>query len=73
MIATYALAADLKKHIAGKFGVNLHFHDTCGGGMYFSLDARNDDIAEFIKQYFAAKNMKVSISESGLNFTVEDD
>lgn len=71
MTTDYILIADIKKQIAEKFGINLHFHDTCGSGMYFSLDVRNDEIAMFIQQYFATKHLNVIVSENGLNFTVQ--
>ena len=68
----YAIVSDIKNKVIEKFGINLHFHDTCGCGMYFSLDERNDDISDFVCKYFAALNMQTTVSENGLNLTVED-
>lgn len=65
------LISEIKRLTAEKFGIHLHYHDSCGSGMYFSLDERNDEAARFIEDYFKARNLKVSVAPSGLTFSVE--
>ena len=67
----YAFVTELKKQIAERFGEHLHFHDTCGGGMYFSLEQRNDEVLDFLQQYFSAQGMKIKISADGLHIEAE--
>lgn len=62
--------AELKKLIAEKYNVELHFHDSCGSGAYFSLEQPDEEITRFIQEYFRAKNRTVEVSPSGLNFSV---
>lgn len=70
MILSLSAAAELKKAVAEKFSVNVHFHDGCGG-QYFSLQKPQDEIREFISNFLASKNFKAVFSENGEHFTVE--
>lgn len=69
---TLDLVAEIKRLVNQKYGVNLHYHDTCGGGMYFSLDVKNDDISAFVLNYFAQKKLHATVSENGLNISVDE-
>lgn len=71
MILTLIEVADLKKKIAEKFSVQIHFHDGCGG-QYFTVDRLTDKLKEFIIAFFADKNLNVIFSESGEHFFVEE-
>lgn len=46
----YEQAKIIKKAVMETFGVNLHFHDGCGG-QYFSLDEANEEIARFVLSF----------------------
>lgn len=62
-------ASELKKAILENFGVTLHFHDGCGG-QYFTLDERNDEIKQFVENYFGEKGMTVNFIAKGTQFSV---
>lgn len=64
------LVWDIKKLVSEKFGATLHYHDTCGSGMYFSLDERNDEVIRFIETYFKAQNLQTEVSKNGLTISV---
>ncbi|MBQ8482178.1 MAG: hypothetical protein IJ532_06565 [Alphaproteobacteria bacterium] len=67
----YTQIAEIKNIVMQKYGEVLHFHDTCGSGMYFSLDRKNYELEEFLKQYFASQGLTAKFSKDGLNFSVE--
>lgn len=71
MAINYATVIEIKKLVQEKFGIALHFHDSCGGGTYFSIEQKNDEITAFLQEYFAARHIRLSVSENGLNFTAE--
>ena len=64
------IVIDLKKQIKENFGIELHFHDTCGG-MYFSIDEKNDQISQYIENYFQKRGKKTKVSANGLTFSVD--
>ena len=43
-------AIEFKKIIKNQFGIDVHWHDGCGG-QYFELEATNDLIIEFIESF----------------------
>lgn len=67
----YSKIAELKKFVEEKHGQVLHFHDTCGSGVYFSLDKKNEDIEKFLTEYFEKLGKKIKISENGLTISAE--
>ena len=71
MILTLVEAAELKKKAAERFSVSIHFHDCCGG-QYFTVDKLTEELKEFITAFFAEKNLRVSFSENGEHFFVEE-
>ena len=71
MILSISDVADLKKAIAEKFSLQIHFHDGCGG-QYFTIDELTDDMKAFLIEYFSKRKLKVHFSESGDSFTVEE-
>ena len=64
-------SAPIKRLVQDKFGIALHFHDSCGGGTYFSIEQKNDEITAFLQEYFASRHIHLSVSENGLNYTAE--
>ena len=70
MILNFLEIAELKKAVAERFSVNIHFCDSCGG-QSFSVKNPTEEIKAFIASFFAAKKLKVVFSENGENFTVK--
>lgn len=61
---------EIKRELAEKFGLDLHFHDGCGS-QSFSFDAPvNADVADWITAYFGKLGGTVQFSESGAEFVV---
>ncbi|MBQ9236161.1 MAG: hypothetical protein IJ184_06850 [Alphaproteobacteria bacterium] len=57
------IVIDLKKKIKENFGIELHFHDTCGG-MYFSVDEKNEQVSEYIENYFKEREKKLKYRQT---------
>ena len=60
---------ELKKIIAEKYNIKLHLHDTCSG-QYFTLEAKPDNIEDFINKFLAGKKLKANFSSDGLSFYI---
>lgn len=71
MILTSFEVANIKKEIAKKFSVQVHFHDGCGG-QYFTVEKMTEELQKYITYFFAEKNMNVLFSENGGQFFVEE-
>lgn len=71
MAINYATVIEIKRLVQDKFGIALHFHDSCGGGTYFSIEQKSDEITAFLQEYFASRHIHLSVSENGLNYTAE--
>lgn len=69
MTFTLSQAAALKKEIADKFTVALHFHDGCGG-QYFSIDTPTPALQKSISDYLKSRNLQAVFSENGSTFSV---
>lgn len=70
MILTLNEVVDLKKRVDESFGVQIHFHDGCGG-QYFSVDRPTEELKEFIIRFFDARNLNVLFSENWEQFSAE--
>jgi hypothetical protein len=70
LILTFSDVSAFKNEVQNKFGVNVHFHDGCGG-QYFSLDEVNEEVNKYISQYFSHLNLQADFSSNGLQFTVK--
>ncbi|MGN1203008.1 MAG: hypothetical protein ACI4RF_06900 [Eubacterium sp.] len=70
MVLTLSEVADFKREISNRFSSNIHFHDSCAG-QYFSLDGINNELRNYIVQYFSVRNMQTVFSDDGLQFTVK--
>jgi hypothetical protein len=57
----------LKKAVKDAVGVEVHYHDTCGG-MYFTFDENKEGLRKFVESYFAEKGMEVAFDEVNKNF-----
>lgn len=64
-VITFSEAVQLKKYIWEHFKVNLHIHDTCGGGLYFSIEEPNTDVTNFVVAYFKARGIDAEVSKDG--------
>jgi hypothetical protein len=62
-------AIRLKKSVKELFSAEVHFHDCCGG-QYFSLDATDEKLKNFIESYFSKMNLQATFTDDGLQFTV---
>ncbi len=71
-IITFSEAVKLKSYIWEHFKINLHIHDTCGGGLYFSLEEPNPTVIEFVVAYFKARGINTEISSDGLSIFILD-
>lgn len=60
-------AIEFKKIIKNQFGIDVHWHDGCGG-QYFELEATNDLIIEFIESFFKEKNLGTIFNETKTEF-----
>lgn len=71
MIAiSFSEVSELKAEVKDRFSAVVHFHDRCGG-QFFNLEEANDELKEYIEEFFAKKNMQAIFSEDGLHFTLE--
>ena len=70
MVISIADAAELKKQAFDNFSAKVHFHDGCSG-QYFSLESSEPSLIDFIRNFFAQRNLSVEFSEDMLNFTVK--
>ena len=70
MVISIADAAELKKQAFDKFSAKVHFHDGCSG-QYFSLESSEPSLIDFIRNFFAQRNLSVEFSEDMLNFTIK--
>ena len=63
----------MKKAVSDKFGLYLHFHDGCGS-QYFSFDAPvNEEVQEWLKDYFRANwECNVKFTPSCMEFTLDE-
>ena len=55
-------AVELKKVLRERFDVYLHIHDRCGSS-FFRLDEANSEVAAFIKDYFAQRNIEADFDD----------
>lgn len=71
MFISISDAAGLKREIAEKFSVQIHFHDGCGG-QYFTIENPTEELKEYIRTFFARQNANVLFSENGEQFSVKE-
>lgn len=71
MFISISDAAVLKREIAEKFSVQIHFHDGCGG-QYFTIENPTEELKEYIRTFFARQNANVLFSENGEQFSVKE-
>ena len=70
MILSFDYVRELKKEVAEKFSVPVHFHDGCGG-QYFTLEAPDPDLITFITRYCTERNRRAVFIGDGTRFTIE--
>lgn len=68
MILSFDDVRELKREVAEKFSVPVHFHDGCGG-QYFTLEA--PDLITFITRYCTERNRRAVFIGDGTRFTIE--
>lgn len=69
MILNFSEVLELKKAVAERFSVQLHFCDSCGG-QFFTFEDANDALKDYITAYFLERGLKVRFSEDGNRFSV---
>ena len=69
-ILSFDSVTELKKAAAEKFTTPIHFHDGCGG-QYFTLESSNEELRDFIINYFESRNLLAVFSDDGNQFCVE--
>ncbi|MBQ8836113.1 MAG: hypothetical protein IJ002_01230 [Clostridia bacterium] len=69
MILSLSDISELKKQVAERFSVTVHFCDSCGG-QSFTVEEPTESLKAFITDFFFAKDLNVVFSENGEHFTV---
>lgn len=69
MVIDLSNVVELKKEVLKKYGVELHFHDVCGG-QYFSLDKSTPELVKNLSDFFTQKGYRVSVSKDGKGFSL---
>lgn len=69
-ILDFSEVIEFKKAVSEKYGIYVHFHDTCAG-QYFSFDETKNGVQQFTKEYFSVKNLIPVFSDDGFSFTLE--
>ena len=69
-ILDFTQILEFKKAVKDKFGIYVHFHDSCGGQSFY-LDKTKNGVQQFCKEYFLVKNLLPVFSDDGLSFTLE--
>jgi hypothetical protein len=67
---TFDEVIQFKKAVKDAVGVDIHFHDTCGG-MYFTFDEGKEGLKQFVENYFAEKGIEVNFDEEHKNFVTK--
>ena len=71
MTLDFSTVTALKKAVFEQFGTELHFHDSCGGGTYLSIDEPNAQINSYLQDYCKKNHKILRISANGKNFEIE--
>lgn len=69
MILSLSNVSELKKQVAERFSVTVHFCDSCGG-QSFMIEEPTEALKAFITDFFSAKSLNVVFSENGEHFTI---
>ena len=70
MILSFDDVRELKREVAEKFSVPVHFHDGCGG-QSFTLEAPDPDLITCITRYCTERNRRAVFIGDGTRFTSE--
>lgn len=62
---------EFRKSVEAQFGLTLHFHDSCSGQYFSSDELLNDELKEYITDYFEKKSLIVTFSEEQNTFIVK--
>lgn len=71
MVLTIEQVIALKEAVKQNTGHAVHLHDACGG-QYFSLDSANEQVKNFIIDYFAQKGAAAVFANDQKGFTVKE-
>ena len=62
-------AVDLKQVLRKEFDIYLHIHDRCGSS-FFRLDEADRKVQDFIKDYFARREIVADFDDDGVIFVL---
>ncbi len=71
MIITVNQAIELKAVVKVLFQAEVHYHDACSG-QFFTLDEKNDELREYIIEYFKKQDLRAVFSSDGIQFYIEE-
>lgn len=60
---------DLKEIVKERFGVEVHYHDTCGG-QSFDVKEMTPELKSYLQGYFDALDLRASFGENDGYFSV---
>ena len=71
MILSFDDVRELKREVAEKFSVPVHFHDGCGG-QYFTLEEPTDKVCAFVLAYLEREGISAVFSEDRTQFVLTE-
>ncbi|MGN0194618.1 MAG: hypothetical protein ACI39G_05870 [Pseudoramibacter sp.] len=63
----------IKRVVASRLHIALHIHDTCGSGLFFTVDSADPRLTAFFKTYAKMENLKLFVNEDETLFSLEND
>jgi hypothetical protein len=70
MTLSLQTVSEMKKQLAEKFGVNLHFCDSCGGQSFRFDSPPDSSVVEWVNEYTAGLGAKANFFTDGTGFTL---
>ena len=64
-------ASRIKKVIASHLNVAVHVHDTCGSGLFFTVDHADPRVTAFFKTYAEMENLNLFVNDEETLFSLE--
>lgn len=62
---------DLKEYVQERFGVDVHYHDACGG-QSFEVANMTPDLKNYLTGYFDGQHLHASFSDTDGFFSVAE-
>lgn len=64
-------ASRIKKVIASHLNVPVYVHDTCGSGLFFTVDNADSRVTAFFKAYAEMENLNLFVNDEETLFSLE--